>query len=94
MSMNFYVSIPTEFAIWIVLVIIGLCVRSHFEQDRIDIKLFGLTLKTWESKRFTTRPEKKLHRVFMVDANTGSLTAIPLLLNYVPSCLYEYKATK
>lgn len=94
MSMHYVAGAPLEFLTWGLLAFLMLCVRCHFTVDTITITLFGITLKTWEGERFTTRPEKKLHRVFEKNSHTGELEPLPLLLNHVPFCLYEFKEAK
>ena len=91
MATNYVAGAPFEFIVWAIIAILMLCVRCHFTPTNIKLTLFGVRLKDWAGSRFTSRPEKKLHRVFDKDEGTGHLRRIPLLLSRVPFCLYEFK---
>jgi hypothetical protein len=91
MSLNYIAGAPLEFILLGFMALIISLTRCTFSTTKVRISLLGFTLKEWGGELFTTRPEKKLHRLFEKNPTTGEMKALPLLLSQVPDCLYEWK---
>lgn len=91
MAIRYQAAVPIEFIVVGGLAVLCSLVQITFEKQRIEISWFGIPIKRWTGHRLTTRPEKKYHRVFKKNDKDGNLKVVPLLLNFVPDPLIEWK---